>query len=155
MRFIILLLIVLLMPEAYASDRSIIVNLTAQHFSNKYDWNEENPGLGYRHTVDIWSYSDTEVTFGALRDSLDNTMPYAGMNFTRNITSDLRVGINVLALKRKETTDGDEGWLGVVPLPNIEYRIGETSSINITYIPNPRQKDDDTDAFLFSMVLDF
>lgn len=154
----ILMVVVLILSTSIveASDRSLILNLSTYHFNRSVDWNEENYGIGYQQVVKRFNHT-TMITVGGggLIDSVSNPMPYLMVGAHFNLTSQLKVGINLTATSRKEDIHGEEGWRGIAPLPTVEYALSEDWSYSLSYIPDPNKKEIDSDAVLMSISINF
>ena len=123
---------------ALAGSLDIVINGKSHHVNAKYDWNEENLGLGLEYELDSRSRWIRTLNANTFRDSLDNMSYMAGAGLKRRLFETDRLGglyfdagIVAFMMARKDIDDY-RPFPGILPAVTLGNRY---AGINLTYLP--------------------
>lgn len=127
---------------AFADQMSLLINGTAIHFKNKTGekLNENNWGAGFQYDFDSkYSTWSRFVTASGFIDSFSEPSYYFGGGYQKRYNLShiypklqLRAGIVGFVMWRNEYKNGDQPFLGILPVLTIgTKRVG----LNLTYVP--------------------
>ncbi|MDZ7642988.1 MAG: hypothetical protein U5K76_01385 [Woeseiaceae bacterium] len=132
-----MLLGTLSLPAA-AGSLDVVINGKSHHVNSKYDWNEENLGLGLEYEFDSHSRWIRTLNANTFVDSLENMSYMAGAGLKRRLYMTDRLGglyvdagVVAFLMARKDINDY-RPFPGVLPAVTIGNRY---AGINLTYLP--------------------
>ncbi len=129
-----------ILPAApvHAGDLSLVINGKSFHVNSRYDWNENNYGLGLQYQFESTSSWKKNCMANGFRDSNDNMSYMAGVGLHRRLMSTDRfagfyidAGINAFLMTREDIND-NRPFPGVLPSVSFGNRYG---GFNLTYLP--------------------
>ncbi|MBT8084229.1 MAG: hypothetical protein HKN35_06130 [Woeseia sp.] len=132
------LILAALDSTAFAGSLDVIVNGKSHHVNSKYDWNENNFGLGLEYEFEQRSRWIKSVNVNYFSDSLENMSYMAGAGLKRRLFQSEKfggvyfdAGIVAFLMARKDINDYNP-FPGVLPALTLGNRYG---GINLTYLP--------------------
>jgi Antimicrobial peptide resistance and lipid A acylation protein PagP len=123
---------------ASAGNLDIVVNGKSHHINSRYDWNENNLGLGLEYEFSGSSRWVKSLHANTFMDSLENMSYMAGAGLKRRLFDTDRyagfyidAGIVGFLMARKDMNDY-RPFPGVLPVVTVGNRY---AGMNITYLP--------------------
>lgn len=133
-----LLATLLLTSPATAGELSTIINGKSYHINSKYDWNEDNYGVGAEYVFSTESRWKKSVMANGFRDSNDEMSYMAGAGLHRRLVESKRlagfyfdVGVTAFLMTR-EDVNNNKPFPGVLPTLSFGNRY---AGLNLTYLP--------------------
>ncbi len=133
-----LALSVTLLGSAAAGSLDIVINGKSHHINSRYDWNEDNLGLGLEYEFDSRSRWVRTLHANSFRDSLENMCHMAGAGLKRRLFETDRLGglhfdagVVAFLMSRKDINDS-RPFPGILPAVTLGNRYG---GVNLTYLP--------------------
>lgn len=134
----ILLLASLPDSSALAGDLSLVLNGRSYHINSRYDWNENNTGVGLEYQVSTESRWKKSVMVNGFRDSTDSPSYMAGFSLHRRFVQSERfagfyldAGLSAFLMTR-EDVDNNKPFPGILPSLSFGNRY---AGFNLTYLP--------------------
>lgn len=136
--FIVALLAASFSSPAFAGKFNAVVNGKSYHFNARYDWNENNIGLGIEHEFEQKSAWKKIAMANGFRDSTNNMSYMAGAGLHRRIYETDKLagfyvyaGLNAFVMTRQDV-DNNRPFPGILPSISIG---NDTVGFNLTYMP--------------------
>ncbi len=137
-RLIAAALLALASLAAGAGSLDVVINGKSHHVNSKYDWNEDNLGLGLEYELDSASRWIRTINVNTFVDSLENQSYMAGAGLKRRlIDSDILGGLYfdaglVAFLMSRKDIENHRPFPGILPVVTLGNRY---AGINLTYLP--------------------
>ncbi len=136
--FVTVLLIAALPRNADAGSLDIVINGKSHHVNSKYNWNEDNLGLGLEYEFAGSSRWIKTVNANTFVDSLENMSYMAGAGLKRRLLMTDRLGglyldagVVAFLMSRKDINDS-RPFPGLLPTLTFGNRY---AGVNLTYLP--------------------
>jgi hypothetical protein len=139
----------LLLANTFVNASEVEVHLSSTHSNNDFDYNENNIGLG----VNVPIKHGVGVSFGAFKNSYDDTSAYAGGTYDYNLCSGgFKCTLGVIAGVATGYQDHTSASaLQPVVLPQIKIGI-DRLTLNMRYMPSAFSN---VEVITFSMGVHF
>ncbi|PID61490.1 MAG: hypothetical protein CSB44_06750 [Gammaproteobacteria bacterium] len=131
---------------AKAEDGHLVFHTYAHHFKNADERNDFTPGIG-------WEYSPSNRIgwhVGTLSDSFGYQAWYVGLNYATRpfFFGRVRLLLGATALHKQYKLNA-EPETKFVPLPAIEFKLGNRSTLNVSGSPEVDYGEYDNNAVIF------
>lgn len=131
------LMIALSPSAAWAQKSHAIFNGKSYHLNSRYDWNEDNNGLGVEYEFAHRGAWKKVIMANGFRDSNDNMSYMAGMGLHRRLYETDKLagfyvyaGLNAFVMTREDA--GSDPFPGILPSISVG---NDKFGVNLTYLP--------------------
>ena len=121
-----------------AGNFDFVINGKSYHVNSRYDWNEDNVGVGFEYEFKPQSRWIKSISASGFTDSLENMTYMAGAGLKRRLVTTERfggmyfdAGVVAFLMTREDINDGNV-FPGVLPVVSVGNRF---AGINLTYLP--------------------